>query len=75
MSLQEIRERLSELDRQLLALVAERQRLSHEVAAAKQAQGMGTRDFSRERDVLMQARATAQSWEYLQRWRSPCCAC
>jgi chorismate mutase / prephenate dehydrogenase len=61
MSLQEIRERLSELDRQLLALVAERQRLSHEVAAAKHAQGMGTRDFSREREVLMQARATANS--------------
>jgi chorismate mutase/prephenate dehydrogenase len=61
MSLQEIRERLSELDRQLLALVAERQRLSHEIAAAKQAQGMGTRDFSREREVLMQARSTANS--------------
>ena len=53
MSLQEIRERLSELDRQLLALVAERQRLSHEVAAAKQAEGMGTRDFSRAALAMM----------------------
>lgn len=61
MNLQEIRERLSELDRQLLALVAERQRLSREVAEAKRAEGIGTRDYSREREVLMQARATADS--------------
>jgi chorismate mutase/prephenate dehydrogenase len=61
MNLQEIRERLSELDRQLLALVAERQRLSREVAEAKRAEGLGTRDYSRERDVLMSARATAES--------------
>lgn len=61
MNLQEIRERLSEVDRQLLALVAERQRLSREVAEAKHTEGRATRDFSRERDVLMQARATAGS--------------
>lgn len=61
MNLQEIRERLSELDRQLLALIAERQRLSREVAEAKRSEGRATRDFSRERDVLMQARATADS--------------
>ena len=61
MNLEEIRERLSELDRQLLALVAERQRLSREVAEAKHAEGRATRDFSRERDVLMQARAAAAS--------------
>lgn len=61
MNLEAIRERLSELDRQLLALVAERQRLSREVAEAKHSEGRATRDFSRERDVLMQARATAGS--------------
>lgn len=61
MNLQELRERLSELDRQLLALVAERQRLSREVAAAKCAEGLATRDYTREREVLMQARATADS--------------
>lgn len=61
MNLQEIRERLSELDRQLLALVAERQRLSREVAEAKRAEGRATRDYTREREVLMQARATADS--------------
>jgi chorismate mutase / prephenate dehydrogenase len=61
MNLQEIRERLSELDRQMLALVAERQRLSREVAEAKQAEGKGTRDYTREREVLLRARATADS--------------
>jgi chorismate mutase / prephenate dehydrogenase len=61
MNLEKIRERLSELDRQLLALVAERQRLSREVAEAKHSEGRATRDFSRERHVLMQARATAGS--------------
>jgi chorismate mutase/prephenate dehydrogenase len=61
MNLQEIRERLSELDRQLLTLVAERQRLSREVAEAKRTEGRATRDFSREREVLMQARTTAAS--------------
>lgn len=61
MTLEEIRERLSALDAQLLALVAERQRLSREVAEAKRASGRGTRDYQRERDVLMRARATAES--------------
>lgn len=61
MNLQELRERLTELDRQLLALVAERQRLSREVAEAKRAEGRGTRDYTREREVLLQARATAES--------------
>jgi len=61
MNLQEIRERLSELDRQVLALVAERQRLSREVAEAKRTEGKATRDYTREREVLLQARAAADS--------------
>jgi chorismate mutase / prephenate dehydrogenase len=61
MKLEELRARLSALDRQLLALIAERQTLSRQVAEAKQFEGRGTRDFRREREVLMQARATAQS--------------
>ncbi len=61
MTLEEIRERLSALDAQLLTLVAERQRLSREVAEAKRASGRGTRDYQREREVLMRARATAES--------------
>ena len=59
MTLDELRERLSALDRQLLALVAERQELSRQVAEVKRAEGRPTRDFRRERDVLLQARAAA----------------
>ena len=53
MDLAALRERLTKLDRELLALIAERQRLSEEVARAKRATGHPTRDFQREREVLM----------------------
>lgn len=59
MTLEELRVRLSALDQQLLALIAERQQLSREVAEAKRLVGRPTRDFNRERDVLLQARANA----------------
>ncbi len=61
MTLEELRERLTQLDAQLLGLVAERQRLSREVAQAKRAVGMGTRDYGREREVLLRARSVAES--------------
>jgi chorismate mutase/prephenate dehydrogenase len=61
MTLDELRTRLSSLDRQLLTLIAERQTLSQQVAEVKRATGRPTRDFQRERDVLLQARATAES--------------
>lgn len=60
MNLDELRERLTALDRQLLTLVAERQTLSGQVAEAKRAEGRATRDFRRERDVLMQGRSVAK---------------
>ncbi len=60
MTLEELRERLSTLDEQLLSLVAERQQLSREVAEAKRSTGTGTRDYQREREVLLRARSTAQ---------------
>lgn len=50
-----IRERLSTLDRQMLEIAAERQRLSGEVARIKRATGYPTRDYARERDVLLRA--------------------
>ena len=53
MTLDELRERLSALDRQLLTLVAERQALSRQVAEVKRAEGWPMRDFWRERDVLL----------------------
>jgi chorismate mutase/prephenate dehydrogenase len=59
MDLAELRDRLTRLDGDLLALIAERQRLSEEVARVKRATGHPTRDFQRERDVLMNARAAA----------------
>ena len=60
MELEELRERLTRLDGELLALIAERQRLSEEVARVKRATGHPTRDFQRERDVLLNARAAAE---------------
>jgi len=59
-SLEELRARLDELDRQLLEIVAERQTLGSEIDAVKRATGHSTRDFVRERDVLMRARADAR---------------
>jgi chorismate mutase/prephenate dehydrogenase len=61
MTLEELRAQLSALDSELLALIAKRQKLSRDVAEAKRAVGRPTRDFQRERDVLMQARANAAS--------------
>jgi len=59
MDLAGLRERLTKLDAELLSLIAERQRLSEEVARAKRATGHPTRDFQREREVLMNARTAA----------------
>ena len=53
--LDELRARLDVLDRQLLELVAERQRISTEIAAVKRSTGQSTRDFRREREVLLKA--------------------
>ena len=59
MDLAGLRERLTKLDAELLSLIAERQRLSEEVARAKRATGHPTRDFQREREVLLNARNAA----------------
>ena len=61
MELKDLRERLTRLDGELLALIAERQRISEEVARAKRAAGLPTRDFQRERDVLLDA-MRQQGW-------------
>lgn len=60
MELKDLRARLTRLDGELLALIAERQRISEDVARAKRATGLPTRDFRREREVLMNARAAAE---------------
>jgi len=59
-TLEELRSRLDVLDRRLLEIVAERQSLSAEIAAVKRSTGQSTRDFRREREVLLKARRDAQ---------------
>src|ERR1700743_1004057 len=58
-TLDELRRGLNDLDRQLLTLIAERQRVSREVARVKRETGYPTRDYQRERTVLMGARTAA----------------
>ena len=60
MDLDELRAALSEVDAELLALVARRQGLSEQVAAVKRASGRATRDFAREREVILRGRHIAQ---------------
>jgi len=59
MDLEQLRDQLSAIDRQILEFVAERQRLSGDIGALKRATGRPTRDFAREKQVLDKARALA----------------
>ncbi|MGH8263189.1 MAG: prephenate dehydrogenase/arogenate dehydrogenase family protein [Steroidobacteraceae bacterium] len=59
MNLAELRGRLTEIDRRLLELVAERQALAGQIAEVKRATGYPTRDYQREKEVLLAARTTA----------------
>src|SRR5450631_552952 len=59
MTLDELRLALTELDGQLIELVARRQQLSEQVAAVKRASGRPTRDFGREREVILRGRQAA----------------
>lgn len=61
MDLDELRARLSAIDRQIIDLAAERQSVVDRIGEFKRATGMATRDFSREKDVLDVARAQAIS--------------
>ena len=58
-TLDELRQRVTDIDRQLIALVAERKAVSEEVARVKRATGNPTRDYERERDVILGVRAMA----------------
>jgi len=60
MTLDELRQQLNQLDGELLALIAKRQAISREVAAAKRATGYPTRDYQREREVIVGVRAKAE---------------
>ncbi len=58
-TLDDLRRRLNEIDRQLISLVAERKAISGEVARVKRSTGHPTRDYEREREVILGVRATA----------------
>src|SRR5258705_8221867 len=59
MNLDELRTALTDLDGQLVELVARRQALSEQVAAVKRISGRATRDFGREREVILRGRNSA----------------
>jgi chorismate mutase / prephenate dehydrogenase len=59
MTLEELRQHLDTLDQRLIELIAERQATSREIARVKRATGHATRDYARERDVILAVRAGA----------------
>src|SRR5262245_42490111 len=61
-SLEDLRRRINELDRQILELVGKRQEIGREVARAKRSTGQATRDYNREREVLLAAREAARQY-------------
>jgi chorismate mutase / prephenate dehydrogenase len=58
-TLEDLRQRVNDLDRELITLVAERKAVSEEVARVKRATGKPTRDYEREREVILGVRAMA----------------
>jgi chorismate mutase/prephenate dehydrogenase len=58
-TLEDLRCRLNDIDRRLLAIVAERKAVSGEVARVKRATGRPTRDYEREREVILGVRTAA----------------
>jgi chorismate mutase/prephenate dehydrogenase len=61
MTLEELRKRLSEVDRELIGLVAARQQIVAEIGAHKIQNAVPTRDYEREREVLKSAHERARS--------------
>lgn len=60
MSLDDLRKDLSAIDRQLVEMIAQRQKIVGEIGRTKQTAGSATRDYAREKDVLDMGRAQAQ---------------
>lgn len=63
MSLDNLRKELSDVDRQLVELIAKRQALVGEIGRDKLKSGRATRDFEREKEVLGLAREHAESMQ------------
>src|SRR6056300_1138409 len=60
MSLDDLRKELTAVDRQIVDLIAARQRLVSDIGRDKQSTGTGTRDYAREKDVLDMGRVQAE---------------
>jgi chorismate mutase/prephenate dehydrogenase len=60
-SLDDLRRRINEIDDRMIELVAERKHLSEEVARVKRSTGRATRDYQREREVIVAARQKAEA--------------
>ena len=59
MNLDELRSELSAVDRQLVEVIARRQRIVADIGRNKRGSGRATRDYEREKDVLDMARTQA----------------
>ena len=59
MDLEELRDKLSALDRQLLEIIAQRQAMVERIGEVKRQSGQATRNFAREKQVLDMARSHA----------------
>ena len=59
MSLDDLRDDLSAVDRRLVEAIAERQKIVSEIGRNKRSSGTGTRDYAREKDVLDMGRVQA----------------
>ncbi len=60
MTLEELRRELDQLDGDLISLIARRQSIASQVAKAKRATGSPTRDYQREREVILGVRSRAE---------------
>lgn len=60
MELDDLRAELSDVDRRIVDLIAERQRIVGEIGRNKRDEGTATRDYAREKDVLDRAREQAR---------------
>jgi len=60
MALEDLRNNLSAIDRKLVELIADRQRIVSEIGKTKRDSGTGTRDYEREKAVLDMGRAQAE---------------
>src|SRR4029078_13875 len=61
-SLDDLRRRINELDRQILERSGNRQEPTRAVARAKRATGQATRDYNREKEVLLAAREAGRQY-------------